>query len=125
LTDAGCRVDADISKELLVTIFWPGSPLHDMGVVIGQGRIVSAAVQFPLTDSEDLDPSLGSRHRAAIGLTTESDALVVVVSEETGIISLVEHGEMRRFLTAETLRDMLHDRMNRPAEAPSETTLST
>ena len=82
-------------------------------------------MQFPLTDSEDLDPSLGSRHRAAIGLSTETDALVVVVSEETGIISLVEQGEMRRFLTAETLRDMLHDRMSRPVESPAETTLTT
>jgi diadenylate cyclase len=124
LTEVGCKIDAEVSKELLVTIFWPGSPLHDMGVVVGQGRIISAAVQFPLTDSEDLDPSLGSRHRAAIGLSTETDALVVVVSEETGIISLVELGEMKRFLTPETLRDSLRDRMSRPAETPAETTLS-
>ncbi len=112
LVDAGCRLDAEVSKELLTTIFWPGSSLHDMGVIISQGRIAAAAVQFPLTDSaEELDPSLGSRHRAAVGLSQESDALVVVVSEETGTISVVEQGRMERFLTPDSLRQLLKSRL--------------
>jgi diadenylate cyclase len=118
IMETACRLDAEVSKQLIQTIFWPGSALHDMGLVISQGRIAAAAVQFPLTDSDDLDPSMGSRHRAAIGLTQETDALVVVVSEETGVISLVENGKLERPLAPEQLRQRLRDRLSR---APSET----
>ncbi|MBN2563026.1 MAG: diadenylate cyclase CdaA [Phycisphaerae bacterium] len=107
LIEGGCRLDAEVSKQLLTTVFWPGTALHDMGVIIAQGRIAAAAVQFPLTDSGGLDPSLGSRHRAAIGLSQESDALIVVVSEETGTISVAEEGKLQRSLTPETLRQYL------------------
>ncbi|MCK6456515.1 MAG: diadenylate cyclase CdaA [Phycisphaerae bacterium] len=107
LAENGCKLDAEVSTSLLNTIFWPGSALHDMGVVISQGRVAAAAVQFPLTDTEGLDRSFGSRHRAAIGLTEETDAVVLVVSEETGVISLVERGKLHRFLTPETLRPLL------------------
>ncbi len=117
LTESACRLDSEVSAQLLSTIFWPGSALHDMGVIISQGRINAAAVQFPLTESEDLDPSLGSRHRAALGLSQESDALIVVVSEETGTISVVENGQMERYLTADTLRQMLRDKLG-GAEKP-------
>ncbi len=113
LIEPACKLDAEVSKELISTIFWPGSMLHDMGMIISQGRISAAAVQFPLTESEDVDPTLGSRHRAALGLSQESDALIVVVSEETGIISLVENGEIERHLTAETLRQLLKQKLSR------------
>jgi diadenylate cyclase len=117
---SGCRVDAEVSKELLNTIFWPGSALHDMGVVISQGRLAAAAVQFPLIDSDDeLDPTMGSRHRAALGLSQESDAVVVVVSEETGTISVAETGRLERFLTPDSLRHLLKIKLGR-GQAPSE-----
>ncbi len=117
LAESGVTLDAEVSKELLTTIFWPGSALHDMGVLISQGRISAAAVQFPLTESDELDPSLGSRHRAAVGLSQESDALIVVVSEETGNISVVEHGHMQRGLTPEQLRGVLKKCLARPTAA--------
>lgn len=121
LIASGCKLDAEVTAQLLNTIFWPGSALHDMGAVISQGRLAAAAVQFPLTDNESLDPSLGSRHRAALGLSEESDALIVVVSEETGIISLAEHGHLHRPLTPDTLRSLLEARLG--GGTPSEPAL--
>jgi len=113
LVESGCKLDAEVSTQLLNTIFWPGSALHDLGVIISQNRVAAAAAQFPLTDATDLDPSLGSRHRAALGLSEESDAVVVVVSEETGIISMVEHGVMHRYLTPDQLRQALRTSLSR------------
>lgn len=115
MAESGVILDAEVSKEILTTIFWPGSSLHDMGVLISQGRLAAAAVQFPLTESDEIDASLGSRHRAAVGLSQESDALVLVVSEETGTISLVESGKMQRELTADSLRHVLRKALGRPA----------
>lgn len=94
IAEEGVRLDARLSAELLNTIFWPGSALHDLGVVIQNGRIAAAACEFPLVDAEGVDRSMGSRHRAAIGLSLESDAIVVVVSEETGSISIAERGRL-------------------------------
>lgn len=116
LVDAGVRLDAEVSKDLLMTIFWPGTSLHDMGVVIAQGRVAAAAVQFPLADSDEVSIALGSRHRAAIGLSQESDALVLVVSEENGIISVVQGGNMQRNLTTESLRHILRAELMRRSE---------
>lgn len=107
VAETGVTLDAVVSAELLGSIFWPGSVLHDMGVIIRGNRIVAAGCQFPLADSDDVDRSLGSRHRAAVGISHESDALVVVVSEETGTISVAEHGRLRRSLTPDTLRQIL------------------
>lgn len=107
LTEAGTPLEARISKELLNTIFWPGSALHDLGVVVRGDRIVAAGVQFPMAEGEHFSSELGSRHRAAIGLSQECDALVVVVSEETGTISLAERGQMVRNLSPESLRSEL------------------
>lgn len=107
IIESGTRLDAEISVPLLATIFWPGSALHDMGVVISAGRVAAAGCQFPLTESDELDPSFGSRHRAALGLAEESDAVIVVVSEETGTISIFEGGQVRRPLTPDALRDLL------------------
>jgi diadenylate cyclase len=107
VVEVGAHLDAEVSADLLRTIFWPGSALHDMGVVISGERIVAAGVQFPLADGTDLAQELGSRHRAAIGLSQEADCLVIVVSEETGAISLAERGQLLRKLSVEGLRSML------------------
>jgi diadenylate cyclase len=107
IVEMGTRLNAEVSKELLNTLFWPGSALHDMGVVIQGDRVVAAGVQFPLADGDQLPQELGSRHRAAVGLAQEADALVLVVSEETGIISLAERGELKRNLTIADLRPIL------------------
>jgi len=107
LIQTGTIVDADLSSRLLDTIFYPGSPLHDMGVIIREGRIASAGVQFPLAESEEVDPSLGSRHRAALGLSKECDAVVLVVSEETGRISLACEAQLYIGLELANLREML------------------
>ncbi|MCC6679425.1 MAG: TIGR00159 family protein [Phycisphaeraceae bacterium] len=107
IVDLGTRLDAEVSRDLLKTIFWPGSALHDMGLVIHGDRMIAAGVQFPMTDADNLPQELGSRHRAAIGLSQETDALIIVVSEETGTISLAERGELRRGLTIDQLRPIL------------------
>lgn len=125
IIEAGVRVDADVTKELLNTIFWPGSALHDMGVVLRGDRIVAAGVQFPLAEGDSVEQELGSRHRAAIGLSGEVDALILVVSEETGTISVAERGQLTRGLTIEDLRKVLTKGMTQvtlaePAEEPEE-----
>lgn len=107
LIESGQRIDGIVSAELLNTIFWPGSALHDMGVVIQGDRVVSAGVQFPLAEGEQYSSELGSRHRAAIGLSQEVDAMIVVVSEETGTISVAERGTLRRNLDVDELRSTL------------------
>jgi len=107
IVDLGTHLDAEVTRDLIKTIFWPGSALHDMGMVIQGDRIIAAGVQFPITDDESVPQELGSRHRAAIGLSQETDALIIVVSEETGTISLAERGELRRGLTIDQLRPIL------------------
>ena len=114
LTDTGTAMNADLSAELLNTIFWPGSVLHDMGVVVRNGKISAAGVQFPLSESE-VSQELGSRHRAAIGLSEDTDAVVIVVSEETGIISVAENGRLIRNLTIEGLESLLLELLARPS----------
>jgi diadenylate cyclase len=103
----GTVLDAKVSEDLLATIFFPKTPLHDGGVIIVQGRIAVAAAVFPLTQAEGLQRNLGLRHRAALGLCDETDAAVVVLSEETGILSLAYGGKLRRPLTTDELRSML------------------
>jgi diadenylate cyclase len=103
----GTVLDARVSEDLLATIFFPKTPLHDGGVVIVQDRIAVAAAIFPLTQAEGLQRNLGLRHRAALGLSDETDAAIVVLSEETGIISLAYGGKLRRPLTTDELRSML------------------
>lgn len=105
LVEGGTELHARVSSRLLKTIFFPGSALHDLAVVIGDGEIRAAGVQLPLADPEDMpDPSLGSRHRAAVGLSKECDAVIVVVSEETGAISIAQHGKLRQGLSPDSLR---------------------
>jgi len=105
--ESGVELDAAISPELLVTIFHPKTPLHDGGVIIRNDRVLSAACIFPVSQRQDLDRNLGLRHRAAIGLTEESDAIVVIVSEETGRVSLCRRSRIERDFTPETLRQRL------------------
>ncbi len=105
--ETGTPLNSDVTAELLNTIFYPGSALHDMGVIIHEGRIAAAGCQFPLAESEEVDPSLGSRHRAALGLAKESDALVLVVSEETGRIAMAYEAQLYIGMTQEAIREML------------------
>ncbi|NMB02324.1 MAG: TIGR00159 family protein [Firmicutes bacterium] len=104
--DTGTRLDALISTELLLNIFEPGSPLHDGAVIIAEGRLAGAACVLPLTDSQ-VSRGLGTRHRAAVGISEQTDAVVVVVSEETGVISLAVGGRLRRYLTETRLKEQL------------------
>ena len=107
IAESGTRVNADLTAALLDTIFWPNSPLHDLGVVVSQGRVMWAGVQFPLAESGDLEKELGARHRAAVGMSQESDAVILVVSEETGDVSIAERGQLIRKLTPDGLRGLL------------------
>jgi diadenylate cyclase len=106
-TETGVKIDAKVKAALLKTIFHPGSALHDLAVVIHGDRIVAARVQLPLAEAGLVGGSLGSRHRAAIGITTGSDAIALVVSEETGTISIGEDGKLDRHVTEEELRKRL------------------
>lgn len=105
----GSSIDAVISPDMLCSIFYKGTALHDGAVIIRDGRIDSAACVLPMTSRVDIDSELGTRHRAAIGTTEVSDAIVIVVSEETGKISLSMDGELERGFTYSTLRTRLED----------------
>jgi len=107
VAESGVRLDARISYDLLVTIFNPSTPLHDGAVIIRNEKISAASVFLPLTKNPEISRELGTRHRAAIGITEDTDAVVIVVSEETGIISFAESGQIRRNLDAATLRVLL------------------
>lgn len=107
----GTQLNAEVSANLLSTVFFPNSALHDLGVIIRGNRVLAAGCQFPVAESGEVDPSLGSRHRAAVGLSAESDALVMVVSEETGTISLADSGKLTRFLALDDLKDELEGRL--------------
>jgi diadenylate cyclase len=105
--ESGIAIDAALSYDLLVAIFSPGAPLHDGAVIIQKDRITAAACFLPLTVNPKLSKELGTRHRAAIGVTEESDAVVVVISEESGIISIVTGGQIERSLDGDSLRQRL------------------
>ena len=107
MTEVGATLDARLSQELLDQIFFQNSPLHDGGVVIRNDRVEAVACIFPLTQRTDLAKSVGTRHRAALGLSEETDAVVLVVSEETGRISVASVGRLYQDLSAEDLRHLL------------------
>jgi len=109
IVEMGTELDAKVTKEILISIFLPYSPIHDGAAIIRNGRIVAAGCFLPLTLSSNLSKALGTRHRAAVGLTEESDAVVVVVSEETGEISVVKNGGVEHNADAPTLRKALSD----------------
>ncbi len=113
-TETGVQIDADYSKELVLTIFQPKTVLHDGGMVVRNDRVVAAACIFPLTQREDLDRNLGLRHRAALGLSEQSDSVAIVVSEETGQVSICHSGLLERNLSVDKFRRrlsqlLLHD----------------
>lgn len=112
--DAGVQLDARISYDLLVSIFHPETPLHDGAVIVQNERLAAASVFLPLTKNPEVSRELGTRHRAAIGITEGSDAISLVVSEETGLITYVEGGEVRRNLDPTTLRKLLLEAMEIP-----------
>jgi diadenylate cyclase len=105
--ESGIPLDATLTYDLLLTIFKPGSPLHDGAVIVQEGRIAAAACFLPLTVNPRLSRELGTRHRAAIGLSEENDAVAVVVSEETGTISVALDGQIERGLSPDALRERL------------------
>ncbi len=112
LVEGGTTINGQLTARLLQTIFFPGAALHDLAVTISGTTLKAAGVQLPLADPEEMpDPSLGSRHRAAVGLSQECDALVVVISEETGTISLAERGRLEQGLDAARLREELTSRL--------------
>ncbi len=112
--DAGVQLDAKLSYDLIVTIFNPSTPLHDGAVIIQRERLAAASVFLPLTKNPGISRELGTRHRAAIGITEGSDAISVVVSEETGLITFVENGAMKRNLDTTQLRALLLNAMDIP-----------
>ncbi|MGA9778637.1 MAG: diadenylate cyclase CdaA [Limisphaerales bacterium] len=117
--ESGVPVDCEATPEMLETIFFPNNAIHDGGVIIKGDRIAYAACIFPLTQRQDLNKSLGTRHRAAIGLTEETDAVVVVVSEENGKISHAYKGQLVRGVTLEELRAFLTSLLVQPTKSHS------
>ncbi len=112
--DAGVQLDARLSYDLLVTIFNPSTPLHDGAVIIQNERLAAASVFLPLTKNPEISRELGTRHRAAIGITEGTDAISLVVSEETGLITYVEAGNVRRNVDTNQLRKLLLDALEIP-----------
>src|SRR6267142_2644350 len=120
VTDGGVKLDAELSYDLLVSIFNPATPLHDGAVVVRRHRIAAASCFLPLTLNPRLSKDLGTRHRAAIGVTEDTDAVAVVVSEETGLISFVQAGEIKRGFDATRLRAAIFQALNVSAKKEKE-----
>jgi len=117
--ESGVSLDARLSYDLLATVFRPSAPLHDGAVIVQRDRIAAAACFLPLSMNPVLSTQLGTRHRAAIGITEETDAVAVIISEETGTISMAVAGSIERELTVERLRERLSALLRRYAPAPS------
>ena len=107
--EGGTRMDAEITSELLCTIFWPGSPLHDGAAILSEHRVLAAGCLFPLTEKPGLSKTLGTRHRAGIGVTEESDAVSLMVSEETGRVSIAVGGQLTENIPIDRLDALLTD----------------
>lgn len=123
--ESGVRLDSAVSRELLLSIFYPHTPLHDGGVLICGNRIVAAGCMFPISSREELSKSLGARHRAAVGLSEETDAIVIVVSEETGTISVAFRGRLSRGLDEDRLRRLLSALLLRPSRRKTKASAET
>lgn len=107
IIETGVVVDGEISSRLLGNLFYEGSPLHDGAVIIRGDRVHAAACVLPLTEKKNIGRNLGTRHRAGVGLSEVCDALVIIVSEETGVVSIAENGKIRRFMDLKTIEKML------------------
>mgnify|MGYP001463908702 FL=1 len=107
IIETGVKIDARLTRELLENIFVPNTPLHDGAVVIRGNRIAAAGCFLPLTENPNLSKQLGTRHRAALGITESSDALAIIVSEETGVISMAQNGKLTRYLDMDGLKNVL------------------
>ena len=105
--ERGVRINSNISSNLISTIFWPGTPLHDGAVIIQEYKIAAAGCLFPLTENENISKTCGTRHRAGIGITEETDAISIIVSEETGLISVAAGGILDEDVTPDQLRKKL------------------
>lgn len=112
--ESGVVLNAELTSELLQNIFYPSAPLHDGGVIIDEATIIAASCLFPLSDNSSLEKTLGMRHRAAVGLSENSDSLVVAVSEENGSISLAINGQLTRNLTPNDLLTILKGQLTKP-----------
>ena len=108
---SGTAFQSSITSELLKNIFYPNAPLHDGAVIVRKGKIAAAGCMLPMSDSMNLSKDLGMRHRAGLGMSERSDAVVIIVSEETGAISVVIHGTLRRHLSPETLGRVLRNEL--------------
>ena len=117
--ETGIKIDGMVSSEFLVNIFIPNTPLHDGAVIIRGDRVAAAGCFLPLSENPNIQKELGTRHRAAIGLTEVSDALTIVVSEETGAISVAIDGSLTRFLDDKMLRDLLTRELQKKGTTPS------
>jgi diadenylate cyclase len=113
IVDAGVRLDAELSYDLIVSIFNPASPLHDGAIIVRNDRIAAASCFLPLSLNPLLSKDLGTRHRAALGITEDSDAVAIVVSEETGLVSFVRRGRIKRALDATVLRASIYKEIER------------
>jgi len=120
--EAGTHLGAAVSSQLLVTLFWPGSPLHDGAAIIRGNRVAAAGCFFPLTERPGVARALGTRHRAAIGVTEESDALSIIVSEETQKVSVAHRGQLRTDLNRQELRRVLEETLIETVSSTSDTT---
>lgn len=107
IIDTGTVLDATISADLIMNVFYPKSPLHDGAVIIKNNRLMAAGCLLPLSSNKYISKELGTRHRAAMGMTESSDSLIVIVSEETGAISMAIEGKLQRFLDTTTLRELM------------------
>ena len=124
IINTGTVIDSETSVQMVGNIFFPNSPLHDGAMIIRDGRIHAAGCILPLTQNEDLNSQLGTRHRAAIGMSENSDAVVLIISEETGTISLAINGHITRNYTTETLRQKLTDELVEEVKIEKETPIS-
>ncbi len=107
--ERGVKINSNISSNLISTIFWPGTPLHDGAVIVQEFRIAAAGCLFPLTENENILTTCGTRHRAGIGITEETDAISIIVSEETGLISVAIGGVLDEDVTPDELRKKLEE----------------
>ena len=112
IIDTGVMINSDVSPQLLVNIFVPNTPLHDGAVIISSNRIMAAACILPLANDNDISKALGTRHRAALGMSKETDSIVIIVSEESGKVSVAKEGKLIIDIDEDNLRQLLLDNVN-------------